>query len=191
MKITLRKASALQNAIQEALRGIEVKLTVQLNEFEDPQSVLDKANADALANDLRREALLKALYAIRVAVGQANATVGISDRLATAAYIDKRVGTLTAFLQADAVQDNMSVIAGKVEKLKSDKGDSRRAIYGYNDTFQTGVLAPEQIAKFKAEQLQLKKQKQKLNDEILELNVRTDVELSEQTVSTLTKEGLI
>ena len=189
MKITLRKASALQNSIQEALRGIEVKLTVQLNEFENPQEVLDRANAEALANDVRREALLKALYAIRSKVGQANAQAGISDRLATAAYIDKRVGTLTAFLTENAVQDNMAVIQGKLEKFKT--ADAKSRIYGYGDTVNTGVLVPEQVARFKAEQQELKKQKQKLNDEILELNVRTEIDLAPGTVDVLTKEGLV
>jgi hypothetical protein len=53
------------------------------------------------------------------------------------------------------------------------------------------VLVPEEVAKFKAEQQELKKQKQKLNDEILELNVRTEIELAPGTVDVLTKEGLV
>lgn len=189
MKITLRKASALQNAIQETLRGIEVKLTVQLNEFEDPQVVLNRANAEAVTNDTRREALLKALYAIRSKVGQANAQAGISDRLTTAAYIDKRVGTLTAFLTENAVQENMTVIQGQLDKFKNTEAKNR--YLGYGDTVNTGVLVPEQVAKFKAEQQELKKQKQKINDEILELNVRTEIELAPGTVDVLTKEGLV
>ena len=191
MNITLRKAAALQNAIQETLRGIEVKLTVQINEFEDPAAVLDRANADALANDQRRESLLKALYTIRSQVGQTNAVVGISERLAQAAFVDKRIGTLNAFLQQDAVQDSMAVITGKVDKLKNDKGDGRRSLYGYNDYFGTGVLVPEQVERFKAEQLSLKKQKQKINDEILELNVRTEISLDEVTLAVLTQEGIL
>lgn len=189
MKITLRKASALQNSIQETLRNIETKLTIQLNEFEDPQAVLDQANATALANDQRREALLKAMYFVRAEVARANAQAGISDRLATAAYIDKRLGTLTPFLTEDALQENLAVITGSINKLKDDK-ESRR-MYSLHNTVQTGVLVPEQVARFKVEQQELKKQKQKLNDEILELNVRTEIELSVATVQTLAKEGLI
>lgn len=189
MKITLRKASALQNSIQEALRGIEVKLTVQLNEFEDPSAVLDRANADALTNDTRREALLKALYSVRTKVGQANAQAGVSDRLSTAAYIDKRISTLTAFLVENAVQDSMTVIQGQLDKFKNTEAKNR--YLGYGDTVNTGVLVPEQVARFKAEQQELKKQKQKLNDEILELNVRTEIELAPGTVDVLTKEGLV
>jgi hypothetical protein len=37
----------------------------------------------------------------------------------------------------------------------------------------------------------LKKQKQKLNDEILELNIKTEIPLSDDIVATLQSEGLL
>lgn len=191
MNITLRKASALQNTIQEAIRNIDVKVSVSLNEFQDPQVRLDAANSKLIESDQRRNGLLKAVYGIRAKVGQANATAGINDRLATAAYIDKRIGHITAYFAADAVQDAMEVIIGKVEKLKNVKDDSRRTLYGYTDAVTTGVLASEQVAKFQAEQRELKKQKQKLNDEILELNVRTEIVLDQDVADLLVKEGLL
>lgn len=190
MKITLRKASALQNAIQEALRSVEVKLTVELNEFESAETKLDRANAELMAADARRLALTAALYDVRSLVGQANATAGVNERLAKAAYADKRIGQLQGLIGA-AVQDSRAVVEGKLEKIKSDKGESRRSLYGYNDTITTGVLVQEQVDEFKRQQLALKKAKQKLNDEILELNVRTEIELAGETLATLTKEGLL
>jgi hypothetical protein len=189
MKITLRKASALQNSIQDAIRNIEIKTNVQLNEFQDPSQLLDAANAALISNDQRRQDLLRALYSIRSLVGQANATAGINERLASAAYIDKRIGHLNAFLQEDAVQESMVVLVGKIDKIKNDK--SERRVYGFNDTVNTGALAPEQVENFKTEQLALKKQKQKLNDEVLELNVRTEITLLSATADVLNREGLL
>jgi hypothetical protein len=55
----------------------------------------------------------------------------------------------------------------------------------------TGVLRQEQIDTFKALVLHLKKQKQKLNDEILELNVRTEIELTQDIVDSLKEVGLL
>jgi uncharacterized protein YdcH (DUF465 family) len=55
----------------------------------------------------------------------------------------------------------------------------------------TSILGKEQIAQAKAEILNLKKQKQQLNDEVLELNIKTEVPLSDDTVATLQAEGLI
>jgi hypothetical protein len=192
MKITLRKASALQTAIQEAVKNIEVTVKVDLNEFEDAQVALATANAKVIQADQRRTTLTKVLYRIRAQVGTSNVESGIAGKLTEAAYIDKRLSQLTALLGTETAQDSMAVIQGKLDKIKNDKGEnSRRSIYGYSDTVSTGVLTQEQVAVFKAEQLVLKKEKQKLNDEILELNVRTEIELSADAVEVLTWEGLV
>ena len=192
MKITLRKASALQNAIQEAVKNIDITVKVELNEFENAETALATANAKLIHADQRRTALTKVLYVVRAQVGTANAEYGINERLAKAAYVDKRIGQLTALIGSDAVQDSIVVIQGKLEKLKApESANSRRSLYGYSDTVGTGVLTPEQVTAFKAEQLALKKDKQKLNDEVLELNVRTEIALSDETVAVLTSEGLV
>jgi hypothetical protein len=192
MKITLRKASALQNAIQEAVKNIDITVKVELNEFEDARIAMGKANDKLISADQRRTALTKVLYVVRAQVGTANAESGINERLAKAAYVDKRIGQLTVLIGSDAVQDSIAVIEGKLEKLKApESANSRRSLYGYSDTVGTGVLSQAQVDAFKAEQLALKKDKQKLNDEVLELNVRTEIALSDETVAVLTSEGLV
>jgi hypothetical protein len=65
MNITLRKANALQNSIQEAIKGIKVDLSVEINEFQSVEEVLTKANATLIENDGRRQQLTMALYNIR------------------------------------------------------------------------------------------------------------------------------
>jgi hypothetical protein len=191
MNITLRKASAIQNSINDAVKSIKVELTVELNEFVNVESALAKANSDLVANDGRRQRLTMALYNIRALVGTANAQSGIDTNLAKAAFIDKRIGQLEQLASATEITD-LDVIKGKLEKIKNDKGEtSRRSIYGYSDTVSTSVLSKAQIDQAKAEILNLKKQKQKLNDEILELNIKTEIPLSEDVVATLQAEGLI
>lgn len=192
MNITLRKASALQASIQEAVKNIDVTVKAELNEFVDAQTALASANAKLVQADQRRTSLTKVLYRIRAQVGTSNAESGINGKLAEAAYIDKRIGQLTALVGADALQDDIAVIQGKIEKLKApESANSRRSLYGYSDTVSTGVLTQAQVDTFKAEQLALKKEKQKLNDEVLELNVRTEVTLSADAVAVLQAEGLI
>jgi len=192
MNITLRKASALQASIQEAVKNIDVTVKAELNEFVDAQTALASANAKLVQADQRRTSLTKVLYRIRAQVGTANAESGINGKLAEAAYIDKRIGQLTGLVSAEALQDDIAVIQGKIEKLKApESANSRRSLYGYSDTVSTGLLTQAQVDAFKAEQLALKKEKQKLNDEVLELNVRTVVELSADAVAVLQGEGLI
>lgn len=190
MNISLRKANAIQNSINDAIKNIKIDLNVELNEFQDVESAISKANATLVENDGRRQKLTMALYNIRALVGTANAASGIDTSLAKAAFIDKRIAQLEQLSSATEMTA-LEVIKGKLDKIKNDKSESRRSLYGYNDTVSTSVLAKEQIAQAKTEVLNLKKQKQKLNDEILELNIKTEIPLSDDTVATLQAEGLI
>jgi uncharacterized protein YdcH (DUF465 family) len=191
MNITLRKANAVQNSINETVKNIRVELTVEINEFQNVEDTLSKANNELIANDGRRQNLIMALYNIRALVGTANAASGIDTALAKAAFIDKRIGQLEQLANAAEIT-SLEVIKGKLEKIRNDKSETARSrIYGYSDTVSTSVLSKEQIAQAKTEILNLKKQKQKLNDEILELNIKTEIPLSDDVVATLTAEGLL
>jgi hypothetical protein len=53
------------------------------------------------------------------------------------------------------------------------------------------VLTADQIEGYKAEIRALKKQKQGINDKVLELNVRTEIELDADTVALLQAEQLV
>ena len=191
MNITLRKANAIQNSITEAIRNIKIATTLELNEFQSVEAELKRANDQLIENDARRQKLLLALYNIRGLVGTANASSGIDLALAKAAFIDKRIGQLEELASAQAITD-ITVIKGKLDKIKNRKDDGTRAsLYGYHDTVSTSVLDQSQIDQTKDEIKNLKKQKQKINDEVLELNIKTDIPLSDDTVATLTAEGLI
>jgi uncharacterized protein YdcH (DUF465 family) len=190
MNTSLRKANALQNSIQEAIRGIEIVTAIEINEFQDIAQELKKANDLLFANDSRRQKLLLALYNIRGLVGTANASSGIDLKLATAAFADKRIAQLEELAKLVPVTD-IVVLTGKIEKIKNLKDEARNRIYGYGDTVNTTVIGAEQLSQIKTEIRNLKKQKQKLNDEILELNIKTEIPLSDEVVSTLNAEGIL
>lgn len=190
MNITLRKANAVQNSINEAVKNIKVELNVELNEFQNVEETIAKASEKMAEDDLRRQRLTMALYNIRALVGTANANCGIDTALAKAAFIDKRIGQLEQLATASEMT-SLEVIKGKIEKIKSLKDEARSRIYGYGDTVTTSVLSKEQIKQAKGEILNLKKQKQKLNDEILELNIKTEIPLSDDVVAILQTEGLV
>jgi hypothetical protein len=189
MNITLRKANAVQNAINDTVKSIKVVLTVELNEFQKVDESIAKANKNLIENDTRRQKLTMALYNIRALVGTANSNTGIDTALAKAAFLDKRIVQLEQLANADEIT-SLDVIHGKLDKIRNDK-ETKSRIYGYGDTVTTGVLSKEQISQAKAEILNLKKQKQKLNDEILELNIKTEIPLSDDIVATLQSEGLL
>ena len=188
MKLTLRKANALQNAIQDHVKTIDISTSVKLNEFQDVQATILKANVTALTNDLRRSALTQAIYEIRKLTGRANVECGVADLLTDAALVDKRLGQLKG-LSESTVTEDLEVLLGKVAKLKD--GEAKSRIYGYNDTIDVGILSAHEIEEFKTAIRELKKEKQKINDKVLELNVKTEIELDDKTVALLQKEQLI
>ena len=188
MKLSLRKANALQNAIQDHVKTIDFKTSISLNEFKDGAAEVTQARANVLANDVRRSELTRAVYEIRKLTGRANVESGVADLLTDAALIDKRLGQLKG-LSESKIAESMEVLVGKLAKLKDTEGKSR--VYGYNDSVETGVLTQVQMDLFKSQIRELKKEKQTINDKVLELNVRTEITLSLDTVKLLQKEQLV
>lgn len=190
MNISLRKASAIQNRILEAIREIKIETSIQLNEFQDAETMLNQASETLWENDQRRNLLLLSLYNIRGLVGAANNASGVDLALSKAAFIDKRIVQLSEFASLSPV-DSIDVINGRLAKIKEGDQSQRRNIYGNPDTVQTSVITSLRLSKIKSEILYLKKEKQKLNDEILELNIKTEIPLADETVKVLKDEGLI
>ena len=189
MNISLRKASALQNSINDAIKSIDLKGQVTLTEFHMPVMEIDKATQEFKTNLHRRDALVKALYDIRKQVSVANNRAGVDDKLTEIAYLEKQIQNYTA-LSGNEVREKEAVVLGKLDKIKNRKEDAR-SIYGYENTVSTSVFTEEDIKGFKVFVNMAKKAKQKLQDEVLELNVRTDISLSAETVQTLTAESLL
>lgn len=188
MKVTLRKAAALQTSINDALKSISLNTSVSINEFQDGEAVIAEKSS-SLTRDLERKvALTQALYAIRKAVGAANASNGVDDTLAEVALQEKLVAIYTA-LGDSPERVSPGVVAGKLAKLANRKEDARS--YLVDNEVSTSVLTAAEIATFKVKAADCKKAKQKLQDKLLELNVRNDIELGQEVVDVLVKENLL
>ena len=91
MNISLRKASAFQASINDALKGINFETQVKINEFQDAEQEIARASSEVKANIARRTALQTALYEIRKSVSGANTQVSIDNRLADVAHLEKEI----------------------------------------------------------------------------------------------------
>jgi hypothetical protein len=188
MKITLRKANALQLAIGEAVKNIGVETDAKINEFQNGEAEIARIAAEFHTNLARRTKLIDAMYAIRKAVSTANASAGVDVKLADVAMLEKQVQFYNG-LAGKKVREDAVVVEGQLNKLRESKDDSRRSIYGYASTVDTSVLTAEDIKSFRTAAANAKKAKQKLQDELLEINVRTEIEVAH--VDFLTAEGLL
>lgn len=190
-KINLRRAAALQNVLHETIKSIEVEPNTDVNEWQDPAEVLQTANAKLFVNDSRRNDLLMSIYTIRSLVATQNSMSGISGKLSHMAYIDKRIAQLTDLTENSTKLESLDVIRGRLDKIRNRPADSRAALYHRDEDVRVCVLTQEQIDNIKSVIKELKKQKTNLNDEVLELNVRMEIELTPEVDTILLREGLI
>jgi hypothetical protein len=190
MNISLRKASALQNSINEVVKSINLTTEVAINEFQNSETTVADTVIKFKSDLVRRDSLVSALYEIRKAVSVANNTIGVNMRLADIAHLEKQIQSY-AVLAGKEVRDSWEVINGKLDKIRSRKEESRASLYGHSDTVSTSVLDAADVKSFRDLVSEAKKAKQKLQDEVLELNVRSDITLSDRTAQTLTGERLL
>lgn len=190
-KINLRRAAALQNVLHETIKTIEVEPNIEVNEWQAPEEVLQAANTKLFLNDSRRNDLLMSIYTIRSLVATQNAVCGVSGKLSHMAYIDKRIAQLTDTVGNAVKIEALDVIKGRLEKIRNRPADSRASIYHRDEDVRVTVLTQGQIDQIKSVIKELKKQKTTLGDEVLELNVRTEIELTPEVETILTREGLI
>jgi hypothetical protein len=187
MKLTLRKANAIQAAINEAIKGLDLGTSVTLNEFEGVEDQISAVRDRFWTHAATRNKLTMALYEIRAKVAQANAESGINDHLANVAYLEKQIGYNT-MLAGKGVQTALRVLNGQVKKNAEVKED----IYGRSSRdVTTSIFTEEEIKDFRHNAAEFKRQKQRIQDLLLELNVQTEIELSADTVESLTLTNIL
>jgi hypothetical protein len=187
MKLTLRKANAVQAAINEVIKGLDLSTSVTLNEFEEVTDQIQVMRDRFLKAAETREQLVTSLYEIRSKVAQANAASGINDMLSVVAFLEKQI-SYNNTLASKGAQTSLRVLSGHVKKSTDATGDA----YGYNRReIVTSIFTEEEIEKFRKNAADNKRQKQKLQDRLLELNIQTEIELPEVTAKFLTETGIL
>ena len=85
------------------------------------------------------------------------------------------------------MEDKSSLLFKEAKKEEEVVNLSKFDVQAFTDTQDFSW----NLDNIKKEIKNLKKQKQKLNDEVLELNIKTEIPLSDDTVETLNNEGLL
>lgn len=190
MKVTLRKANALQQAITDTIRTTQSQITstVTIDEFENARNKIADVSAEFYTLLNKQQGLYKALYEIRDLVGKAN-TKEINANLTQISLLEKLIQLYSGLSNASA-STNIEVVEGKLEKIKNSPADTR-SVYSRSETVTTGVLSQDEIKNLKSKANGYKKSKQKLQDEVLELNISTTIELSEGVVELLKQADIL
>jgi len=190
MNISLRKANAIQNTINDLLKSITVVETANLNEFEDAEAVVAAKAQESFVAFQRQTALVEALYDIRSNIASANNATGITELLTQIARLDKLI-VINQKMSDRPVRISPEVINGKLNKLRNSKDEGRSMLYDRYSELSTGVATEANNQSFKEAVAAHKREKQRLQDLVLEANVRNEIIIDAMTENTLRTEGLI
>ena len=184
MEINLRQADQFQQAIVRTLRTISVDPMFTLSPYQKLATSIHKAHTKLLAQDQRQQLLLAAYHDIQQQIIAANTTNGINVLLNQIAYLTTRIKQLAVFYYAEPLAP-LEVVQGTLDKIIRNTSE-----YGLR-TITSSYLTTEQRQAFRKKVRLLQRQRQKLMDKTLDLNLRTKIMLSEETVFILTVEEII
>jgi len=194
MDISLRKAGALQLAINDALKQLKLGASLTVSIFEEAPEDRVSAEAGAWAVTLdRRTALLDALYAIRTRVGAAKQTAGVDDRLTELARLEKDVQLYTLLAQTEP-REAPEILKARTERLRTRESAPVGRFGGVQElpeTVHVGLFGHDRIEGFRSELRRLSRRRQALKDELVELHAGTGFSLDAATVATLQAAELI
>lgn len=191
MEINLRKATAIQSEIKNAISAIEVRDRVTLNEFmPDPIGEIEKARAEFNSTVTRKISLTVALYELRNLVSVANAKAGVGVILGNIERNNAAIRLVDGYLSSSERNRALSndEILKRLEKIRNAPAETVR--YGSSDV-TSSVLDSEAHDAIKVKVRLLRKEVQELQDKLLTINVTTNVTLSEDLVSVLREEGIL
>lgn len=191
MEINLRKANAIQAEIRKAIAGVKLDANVAVTEFTAniSEALVDATIAYQRGVE-RKVALTKALYNIRNSVANVNATVGINTLLGNVEALDKEMA-IHSDVASQAVAKPLAEVVARVEKMKTNPSNESR-IYGDRfNTVETSVVTPSNIDAAKLRVKELKRQRQALQDKLLNLNVNTLITITSEDQTLLTEEGIL
>jgi len=191
MKINLRKSAALQLEIMNVMNNIEVSTKRSYADIDYVETDFHD-HVSTWKNNLNRKwQLVDTLENIRKATAKANQDSGVSDLLTKERVITQKIKFLTEVLEyRNTRMYTVQEITDKLKKYQEIKSDSVLA-FRQEQSVISSLISKEEISVYETEIRKLKKLRQKTNDQILELNVSTLIDLSESDVRFLEKEELI
>lgn len=189
MKLTLRKANALQLLINEQISATSISTQVSVGKYDDPIAAVIHAGEVFQASLAKTRFLLEVLYSIREKVAKSSHAAGVSTILSEVAHIDKLTGVLKPLASTSSFAPAENVLLEAHADLKKEVSQasySQRA-----GAFQTGAIPQGWIPAYLKEISELRKRKQSLSDKLLELNIQNEIELAGNEEEILKKYDLI
>ena len=188
MKISLRKAHALQKRIEETISNLPFTLSISIDEFDNIPEKIELQKNELLQSIQDKRDLLIVIGGIRDRVAIAGAAYYVSKNLAEIAVIDKLIKMYSDLAKVIPAKDSTETLQKRVEKSIEHRNAHPGA---YEVGVYTTLLSQSDIDGFKQKVIELKKNKQNLQDKLLELNLTIEIDLLASEQEILKRFGLI
>jgi hypothetical protein len=184
MKLSLRKANALQLLIQEQINE-PFAGTVTLSKYDETGQTFEAAAKVLDETITRKFELIEVLYSIRKKVGKASSEHGVAALLTDLAETEK----LILFHKQLASTTQFAIPVPQIKVILKDLEEQAKTANSYarKDAVTVGLLSKETVATYKNTINTLRKQKQAISDKLLHLNVSTEIELGAKETDVLNK----
>lgn len=186
MKISLRKANALQGLINEQIAE-KFDGTVTISKYDTVETAIETGTLNLTATIEKKFDLISTLFSLRKKVGEASAIAGIAALLTDLAENEKQ----SAFFKQLASTTAFALPTAQVKQILADLANQKDAYGRTKDAVTMNLLTKTEVESYKASVSTLRKQKQVLSDKLLHLNVSTEIELDEKEVSVLKKYDIL
>lgn len=192
MKVNLRKANALQEGLTAILNDNSdapmISLDVMVHDnWKDRLVSMKNEYLDHIGTYQNRVLLRQQL---RTMISAKNHEVGVDGLLAQIKATELQLAHLQSIVARLVVRDIDSVVEKKIERKLSEMNKTERS-FSFDPTYEVSIWNNEDRDILKKWITELKRFKQKLQDDLLERNVSAEVELREDMVKDLTDLGLL
>ena len=180
IKINLRKSALIQKELFQRAGNVEIEKDVELNEYNNPEQVIEIQLKEVTNNIVYKQNLLSVLYSLQAKTGIVNAKWDVNKLVAEQERIKACINLYTNLCERKP-RPELLEIQQRIEKLKERGGDS----------FSTNIFGKKDINEFKQTVNTLKKNSQDINDTMFEVSVKRTIELSADEEQLLIDEGLL
>ncbi len=203
MQITLKRADFYARAALKA--ATETKYPATL-EFSIYSPALNSSTTDSLVTEISANRtkvieayqlsldLIRAAYAIRASLADANMNSGVSTRLTENKKLEAEEGRLRALIKAIEAVSNVETtpeaILAKAEASRSRDKHGERYL-SRDSTVDSAVFTEDDIVGFRKQLKRIVDTRGRLNDELTALNVGNSITLDRATIATLRKADIL
>jgi hypothetical protein len=187
MKLSLRKANAIQLLINEQINEPFTD-SAEVGKFDDPADIIPAAT-DKLSETVGKKFdLIDVYYVIREKVRSKSHEAGIGTLLTALARNQREAAALKQLNATKNFAPKPEVLAKALEDIRKPENSN---VYSRKDAVIVGLFSKETIEGFAKSLKLLQKEKQKISDKLLHLNVSSEIELDEKEVTVLNKYELL